>query len=251
MDKAQPMKLDMILGLLGAGVGALTLGVVVFAVWRRIRGDQRKLANVPPGRSFRDTRRRSLGEGYSPIAESVAADSVHRRIPSTSSFGDGARASTLFERDGSNPPRSRPIPLSSIAGDSPPPTPFAAPVLTFPPVATRRPSQPSASRGFAAPPHFPPPRPGRDRPANAYAPRPATAAPDASESTRTSSATPYRPAGEPPAGFALAAAPGRCNFSRPVPRYTAFNPNTPPTRPASAATTAAGTESTYRSYQPP
>lgn len=252
LDKAQPMKLETILGLLGAGVGAVTLGAVIFAVWRRIRGDQRKLANVPPGRSFRDTWRRSLGEGYSPIAESVAADAVHRRILSTSSFGDGARASALFERAGFDPPK--PIPLSPITDGSPPPTPFAAPALTFPPVAARRASQPCASRGFAAPPHFPPsppPRPGRDGPANACAPRPATVAPDAGENTRTSSATPYRPAGEPPAGFAPAAAPGRCNFSWPVPRYTTFSPNMPPTRPASAATTAAGTESTYRSYQPP
>jgi hypothetical protein len=240
---AGSMKIETIFGAFGAGVAVIALFIVVFAVWRRIQSDKKKMAEMP--RSFRDRQRRSLEEEYSPIAE---REPVHRRIPSTSSFGDGARASDLFERNNLEP---SPKPLSPIADESPPPTPFAAPTLSFPAVAQLRPERRS-SRGFTISPHFRS-GPSPDRPVCLGRP---LSDPNV-QSTNNGLSEDSPPVGtntykafsptEASTGFTLGAAPGRHNFSRPVRQYTACNPSMPPTRPASATT---GTDTTF-DYLPP
>lgn len=137
----------------GAGVGGVAILIVGVAVWARIRSDKQKIAQNPP-KSFRD--RRSI-DGASPVfdrgegpGEFGSAPARHSRFPSTSSFGDNARPSEVFERQNAILPK----PLSPIQ-DSPPPTPFSAPPLNLP-VSNRNPGE-QKPYAFAVSPHFHPP----------------------------------------------------------------------------------------------
>lgn len=196
----------------------MALLIIVIAVWRRVQSDKKRLAMMPK------KKRRSLDDPDSPIYEKPGPYS-HRRFPSTSSFGDGAPASALLE---SSPHLEPPKGLPPIADEDPPPTPFAAPPLIFPPTARR----PSASERTSAP--FPDPA-DFQVPQRRASTGLARLSRPASGVGGTNTYRPFIPTG-PPDGFVLAAAPPG-HMNRPVPKYTSFNPDTPPTRPASFATT--------------
>jgi len=202
--KMNGFNLEAIFGAAGAGVGAIIIMIVVFSVWQRIQSEKK----MTVARKHIRNHRHSLDDNDSPypVTPQYAA---HRRIMSSSSFGDGARASDLFERSALEPPK----PLSPIA-DSPPPTPFAAPPIVFPATAAFR----RTSKG---------PADLHRRSSQQPQELPAALTHQITGSTLTS----------PPKGFTLGPAPNSHNFSQRVPTYSAFNPNTPPTRPASAAET--------------
>lgn len=130
--------LHLIFAASGAGVAALIVIVVVSVVWYRIRADRKKAAYYNP-KSFRD--RRSHLEAETPIARGY-----HRRLSSTSSFGDGATPEEVFamsvrESRGSReslPPQLRnpPPPLGPTLVPPVPPIPVVlrAPVAVAVPV---------------------------------------------------------------------------------------------------------------------
>ena len=197
--------IDTIIGVAGAGVGAIIVTIVAFSVWRLIKSEKKLAASQ---KRFRDRRHGpDDDDAHSPVTPQHAA---HRRLMSSSSFGDGARASDLFERS----PVASPNPLTPI-GDSSTPTPFAAPPMVFPPAAA---SLQRKSKG---------PADLHRRPSQQLQEPPAGPAPEITGFAPTS----------PSEHSTLGAASGSHNLSQHVPKYTAFNPNTPPTRPASAAET--------------
>lgn len=109
--------LAIIFGATASAVGGLMIIIVVACVWARVVSDKKKIELYGDriGKSFRD---RYSYDDDTPITG-------HHRFPSTSSFGDGARASMVFEA----PKRS---PTSTTRSFSPPPSPFAAPIMKFP-----------------------------------------------------------------------------------------------------------------------
>lgn len=197
------VNLEAIFGTAGAGLGAIIIMIVGFSVWRRIQSEKKLAASRKDFRRRRDSLEDD--DTPSPVTAQYAA---HRRILSSSSFGDGARASDLFERSALEPPK----PLSPIA-DSPPPTPFAAPPMVFPPSASLRRTSKGPAELHRRSSLLPPSAPGPTHQIAGFA------------ST------------SPPEGFTLGPAPSSHNFSHRVPKYSAFNPDTPPTRPSSFAAT--------------
>ena len=139
-------KMDLVYKALGGGIGGFALVVVIVAVWRRVRNENRKMAAMEAlghGKSFRDPRL-SLDDDDSPILVKG-----HRRFPSTSSFGDGARPSDLMDRPVMKPTNQ----LSPIA-DSPPPTPFAAPPLKLPSNCSQRRAEENPTHPFPISGHY-------------------------------------------------------------------------------------------------
>jgi hypothetical protein len=139
--------LGLIFGAAGAGVGGLIVIIVIVAVYLRIRSDRKKAEYHNP-RSFRD--RRSVLEAETPIVRGH-----HRRISSSSSFGDGARPSQVFSfspraiaRSPSPPP---PLPTQraiAIASDLPQlrnPPPRLGPPLVPPGCSPPPPMSPPAA----------------------------------------------------------------------------------------------------------
>ncbi|KAI5778384.1 hypothetical protein EDC01DRAFT_731763 [Geopyxis carbonaria] len=153
-DEDPGTKMETIFMASGAGVGGLALLIVGIAVWARIKSDKKKMAMMPP-KSFRD--RRSIDSaspirdrGDSGFREVLGGLGGHRRFQSSSSFGDNGRPSEVFDRQNVIAPKT----LSVIQG-SPPPTPFSAPPLDFPP--TTRKVEETKPYAFAVSPHFRPP----------------------------------------------------------------------------------------------
>ncbi|PUU84146.1 Ser-Thr-rich glycosyl-phosphatidyl-inositol-anchored membrane family-domain-containing protein [Tuber borchii] len=105
--------LHLIFAASGAGVAGLIVIIVIAAVWARIRSDKKKAEYYNP-KSFRD--RRSHLEAETPITRGH-----HSRLSSTSSFGDGARASEVFSLHSRSPPPPPPMPTVPPQLRNPPP----------------------------------------------------------------------------------------------------------------------------------
>jgi len=105
--------LHLIFAASGAGVAGLIIIIVIAAVWARIRSDKKKAEYYNPN-SFRD--RRSHLEAETPIT-----GAYHRRLSSTSSFGDGARPSDVFSIHNRSPSPPPPMPTVPPRLRNPPP----------------------------------------------------------------------------------------------------------------------------------
>ncbi|CCX32184.1 hypothetical protein FPQ18DRAFT_34861 [Pyronema domesticum] len=249
--------ITVIAGAAGAGIGVIVIGVVIFIVWRRLKNEKRRLVLMPPGTSFR-RRGTGLESEDSPTQERFNAFFGHVRFPSTSSFGDNGRASMLLEKH-QEAGLGRSL---SAANDSPPPTPFAAPTLTFPPVSSQKknnaqnhqgpphdlkidvpppaaatsPANYRDSRGFIASPHFRPelPRSPTTPPLPKTPPVKTPTTANSIQAPMSAVIAPSQAPNVPPAGFRLSAAPSRRTLA---PKYTSYiDPNEPPSRPVSTAT---------------
>ncbi|KAG0123801.1 Ser-Thr-rich glycosyl-phosphatidyl-inositol-anchored membrane family-domain-containing protein [Tuber indicum] len=167
--------LGLIFAASGAGVAGLIIIIVIAVVWARIHSDKKKAGYYNP-KSFRD--RRSHLEAETPITRAY-----HRRLSSTSSFGDGARPSEVFSMDNRSPSPPPPMPTAPprlrdppprlgpplvSPGPSPPPGPQTAQIPLSPPppisslpTALMAPRNPSFSADFPFP----------SQPGAPYAPR--------------------------------------------------------------------------------
>ncbi|PWW78028.1 hypothetical protein C7212DRAFT_276831 [Tuber magnatum] len=105
--------LGLIFAASGAGVAGLIIIIVIAVVWARVRSDRKKAGYYNP-KSFRD--RRSHLEAETPIVRAY-----HRRLSSTSSFGDGARPSEVFSMHNRSPSPPPPMPAAPPQLRNPPP----------------------------------------------------------------------------------------------------------------------------------
>ncbi|CUS11567.1 unnamed protein product, partial [Tuber aestivum] len=137
--------LGLIFAASGAGVAGIIIITVIAVVWARIRRDRKKAGYYNP-KSFRD--RRSHLEAETPIIRAH-----HRRMSSTSSFGDGARASEVFSMHNRSPPPPPPPPLMPTA----PPLLRNPPPRLGPPLVPPGPSPPSGPQARQIPLSPPPP----------------------------------------------------------------------------------------------
>jgi hypothetical protein len=204
-------RLDAILGALAGGIAFVAIILIVVIIYRRVQRDNEALARLPP------KQRRSLDGPDSPISGGTRFSARHRRILTSSSFGDGARASAIIDKPTLAVPGGRI--MSRIEDESPPPTPFAAPPLNLPRRPSAVPTVAAVVVDRASAQSSQPPSP----PAfEGLSPRPATLG-------RVNATQRVSVPEAPPPGFVLAPAP----MARPVPKYSSFNPDTPPTRPTS------------------
>ncbi|RPA96822.1 hypothetical protein L873DRAFT_1810923 [Choiromyces venosus 120613-1] len=134
--------LGLIFAASGAGVAGLIIIIVIAAVWARIHRDKKKAGYYDP-KSFRD--RRSHLEAETPMTRAY-----HRRLSSTSSFGDGARPSEVFSMHNRSPSPPLPMPTAPPRLRNPPPP-------LGPPLVSPGPSPPPGLQTTQVPLSLPPP----------------------------------------------------------------------------------------------